>query len=319
MSYYVKAYKGKSKLNIPVEEKHKYITTTGNHEYYDLNTIDDATNLSLIMYQAGMNTGAGYQAYYSTNLNRNCMVLWNGNTQFTLTQGTKEDQRIGNKVYLKSLQMLINVQLKQPALKFFNCENFDTSKFSSVVGTDYYKFQDILSGEAITPAKFKFRLMLVRFEDTTFQDTSINDWFNSTFVPQYYVGNDAVDAFGAITNQSKMLRESTTYTGKFQILYSKSFTVNSKKGHKFVKFDWNFKENLTLNSNNVPTNDDFKGMRLLLFGPTLMTNDVNGAAFNKMAEFWEKTANETNAALLRGYVSHAFSILSNKKYTYYDM
>lgn len=319
MSYYVKAYKGKSKLNIPVEEKHKYYTTNGNHYYYDLNTIDDSTNLSLIMYQAGMSTGAGYQAYYDSNLNRNCMVLWNGNTQLSVSKGTGEDQRIGNKIYMKSIQMLINIQLKQPALKFFNSATFDASKFSSVIGTDYYLFQDILSGEAITPAKFKFRLMLVRFEDTNFQDNAINDWFNGSYVPQFYVGNNLIDAEGAVTNQSKMLRESTVYTGKFNILYDKSFTLNSKKGHKFIKFDWNIKENITLNENNAPTNDDFKGLRLLLFGPALMTNDINGVAFSKMAEFWEKTAGLSNISLLRGYVSHAFTVLTNKKYTYYDM
>lgn len=318
MSYYVKAYKGKSKMNIPVEEKHKYSTTTGNHEYYDLNKTDDSTNLSIMMYQAGMSTGSGYQAIYDSNLNRNCKVIWNGNTQFSIQQGTDEDQRIGDKIYLKSMQILINIYLKQPALKFFNSATFDTSKFSTV-GSNYYTFQDILSGETITPAKFKFRMMLVKFEDTNFGDAQIATWFNNTFVPQYYVGNSQIDSYGAITNQSKMLRESATFTGKFQILYDKSFSLNSKKGHKFVKFDWNFKSNLTLNNSNVPTNDDFKGMRLILFGPTLTINDINGAAFGKMAEFWEKTTLESNAALLRGYVSHAFSELHNVKYTYYDL
>lgn len=321
MSYYVKAYKGRNKLNIPVEEKHKYYSSISDHEYYDLNPVSSETtsNLSLIMYQSGMSSGAGYQAYYDSNLNRNCMVLWNGNTQMNISQGTAEDQRIGDKIYLKSLQMLINIQLKQPALKFFNSETFDSTKFSSVIGSNYYTFQDILSGESITPAKFKFRLMLVRFEDTDFQDTSINDWFNTTFVPQYYIGQYINDSAAAVTNQSKMLRESTVYTGKFKILADRSFTLNSKKGHKFVKFDWNFKQNLTLNDNNVPTNDDFKGLRLLLFGPALMISDINGIAFSKMAEFWEKSAGQSNAAILRGYVSHAFTVQMNKKFTYYDM
>lgn len=316
MSYVIKAYKKGSKLNIPVEDKHKYNTQAEAHNYYTFQATIPSKKWSLIPYTAAYTDlgAAGYGAVWNDN-KHNIELLWTGEQLSTQT-GTGVDQRIGNKIFLKNLTILINIYLTESAKRFFNAEYVNFTDLNTD-GTTLAGFTNHLKEEGKTPAKFKFRLMLIKFDDAM-DKTNIVNWFNTIYVPQYYGGNGIT--MPAISNQSKMLRESCNYTGKFRIMYDKSFSINSKKGHKFIKFSYDFKRNLTADDiNGKITDDDFKNLRLILFSPTLLNNDINGIALSKFSDYLEKTVSLSNAATLRNWVVDAFWGETNIKYKYYDL
>lgn len=316
MSYVIKAYKKGSKLNIPVEDKHKYDTQSETHDYYTFEPTTPGKILGLIPYSAAYTTlgAAGYGAVWNT-YDHNMEMLWGGG-YLTTAEGTGVDQRIGNKIYLKNMTILINLYMTEAAKRFFNCEYVNYTDLNTDA-TSLSGFTNHLKEEGESPCKFKFRLMLVRF-DTSMTRENMATWFNTIYVPQYYAG--AGQTMPAVTNQSTMLRESCDYTGKFKILYNKSFTLNSKKGHKFIMFNYNFKKNLTADgANGQITDDDFKNLRLIIFSPTLLVNDMNGIAYSKFSDYMEKTASLSNAATLRNYVVRPFYIETNTKYKFYDL
>lgn len=319
MSYVIKAYSKNSKLNIPVEDKHVYKTTQDTRNYINQDIITATKKLNLIPYTAAFETGStgGFQAYRASEQEKNIELLFNGANDLTVAKGTNPEQRIGDKVYLKHMTMLINIDMTESAKRFFNNQKFNYSNLSNITNLD--NFTDNLSEESITPAKFKFRLLLVYFDNDSIDLAGIRDWFNTSFVPQYYISTTTTTKNSAVSNQSKILRESTSYTGKFKILSDKSFTLNSKKGHKFIKFDWDFKTNLTMDTNNLPTDAKFKNTRLILLAPTLLKNDMDGNSFSKFSHYMAKTASESTAALLRSFVIDAFQVSTNIKFKYYDI
>lgn len=211
---------------------------------------------------------------------------------------------------------MINIYMTEGSKRFFNCEYVNYTDLNSD-GTSLNGFTNHLKQEGISPAKFKFRMMLVKFDSSQDAD-GIKNWFNTIYVPQYYLSDNLNE--GAVTNQSKMLRESTAWTGKFNILYDKPFTINSKKGHKFINFNYKFKRNINFDdTTNYPTDEDFKNIQLLVFGPTLLVNDMDGHAYSKLSDYLEKTQSLSGASTLRNYVLDAFQISQNIKYKYYDM
>lgn len=315
MSYIIKAYKKGSKLNIPVEDKHKYDTMAETHDYYTFEPVNPNKNLTLIPYTAAYSAMAtnGYGAAWAT-YEHNFQIIWKGN-DLTVQQGTDADQRIGNKVFLKNMTMLINIYMTESAKRFYNAEYVNYTDINTD-GATLSGFTSHLKEEGETPCKFKFKMMLVKF-DSSADETYIQNWFNTIYVPQYYVGTGTKPA---ISNQSKILRESTDYNGKYKILHEQSFTINSKKGHKFIQFNWNFNKNLTADSvNNDITDEDFKNLRLIIFAPTLLVNDMNGIAYSKLSDYMYNTYNLSNAATLRGWILKAFYVETNVKYKFYDL
>lgn len=316
MSYVIKAYKKGSKLSIPVEDKHKYDTQAEAHDYYTFEPTNPSHKLSLIPYTAAYDSlGAnGFGACWG-NIQHNFDIIWSGG-YFGTTAGTGADQRIGNKVFLKDMSILINIYMTESAKRFFNCEYVNYTDINTD-STTLNGFTNHLKEEGETPCKFKFRMMLVKF-DTIADQNYVKEWFNTIYVPQYYASNGTTKP--AVTNQSRMLRESTNYTGKFNILYDKAFSINSKKGHKFINFNYKFKKNLTADTNTGGiTDEDFTKLRLIIFCPTLLVNDMNGMAYSKLSDYMEKTVSLSNAATLRNYVLDAFYIQTNIKYKYYDL
>lgn len=316
MSYIIKAYNKKSKLNIPVEDKHKYDTMGEAHDYYTFEPSIPTKKLALIPYTAAFsNLGAnGYGAVWNDN-KHNFEIIWKGN-QLTTTAGIGADQRIGNKIYLKNMTILINIYMTESAKRFFNAEYVNYTDLNTD-GTSLNGFTNHLKEEGETPIKFKFKMMFVKF-DSEVNETYIANWFNTIYVPQYYAGNGAT--MPAVSNQSKLLRESTDYNAKYRILYEQPFTINSKKGHKFINFNWNFKKNLTADSNTGGiTDEDFKNLRLIIFSPTLLVNDINGIGYSKLSDYMEKTVSLSNAATLRNWILDAFYIETNTKYKFYDL
>ena len=316
MSYIIKAYKKGSKMNIPIEDKHKYDTQAEAHDYYTFEPTNPGHKLSLIPYTAAF-TGlgpAGYGAVWNQS-KHNFEIIWAGG-YFGTTVGTGADQRIGNKVYLKNMTILINLYMRESAKRFFNCEYVNYTDINTDA-TSLAGWSAHMKEEGETAAKFKFKMMMVKFDEAVDQ-TYIANWFNTIYVPQYYAG--AGTTMPAVTNQSKMLRESTDYNGKYRILFEQSFSMNSKKGHKFINFNWEFKKNLTHDSNTGSvTDEDFTNLRLIIFSPTLLVNDMNGIAYSKLSDYMENTYNLGNAAALRNYILDAFYIQTNIKYKFYDI
>lgn len=314
MSYFIKAYNKGSKINIPIEDKHKYDTKSESREYYTFDQYSPLYPIKLLPYTAAYASGSGYKAVYASATERNFQSIWRG-FLFSTSRGTEEFARIGNKIYLKSMSMMINIYMTESSKRFFNC-NYVNYTDLNTDGSSLNGWTNHLKEESQTPAKFKFRMMLVKF-DSDMNAEAIRDWFNGIYVPQYYVGSSTEPA---ITNQSKLLRESTSYTGKFNILYDKPFTINSKKGHKFINFHYKFKRNLNFDdSTNRPSDDDFNRTQLIIFGPTLLVNDMDGHAYSKMSDYMEKTQSLTAASTLRNYVLDAFQVTYNAKYKFYDI
>ena len=163
--------------------------------------------------------------------------------------------------------------------------------------------------------------MLVHFKDSSrfawdnsYLYSNIAQWFNSVFVPQVYdetYGNDQNGFSKLMSNQTKLLRESSPYTGEFKIL--KDWTI--KIDRTTTSFDINFKldpnKDLTMKdpgqvtNNWAPTDEWYKNTYLICISPTSRF-DMDPTTFESV-----KTNTSTYVSELSAYTI--------RKYTWYDM
>lgn len=277
MCAYIRA-KGKSGKNfkISVEDKHKY------YNFDEQNLVvfkTDATNVD------AESTGGGYAiGVSSNNANLRNFAQFALSSNVVISQGTGEDQRVGNKVFMKFLNFTYSIH--------FNGANFITNFPQGSINDAYYRF----------------RVMVVKFDNALVITPSFfKDWFRDTFT--YY---RAVNVSGGArvpyqSVQTKRMRESTLHTGKFKILYDKSFKMGKKKVVKMSSVAIKTNTNLNFNTlNNSPTDESFKNIYAFVIGPGNNFLDMDCISQDKTLNFSTEYVN-------------AFTVNAVLKYEWYDM
>ena len=250
------------KFKIDVEDKHKYANM-------------NEGQISIVKPQTTTNDNTGY------NVGSQNVWVTGLDDKVIITQGPGEDQRIGNKVYMKFLH------------------------FTYAISLDGTTLSTYLSHGQLVDTFFRFRVMVVKF-DSTKNLTGIIDWFHKTFIyfRQITAGGEQVPVQSV--HQTK-LRESTEYTGKFKILYDKKLKMGKKKTVKIANISIPIKANLTFNENDRTTDDAFQNIYAIIIGPSCNILDMDAISY-------DKTINFGNVV---GYtLAHINSVL---KYEYYDI
>lgn len=199
---------------------------------------------------------------------------------FVVAQGTDENQRIGNKVFLKFIDLTYNITI------------------NSSIWIQYFSH-----GQAID-TYYRFRVMVVQF-DYAVNETDMANWFRTTYT---YFREKAIynDTAPLQSVHTAKLRESTPKTGMFRILYDKKTCLKKNKTVKLstirlpVKMNVNFE-----NDNNKPTDDSMKRIYLIVIGPCYNEVDMDAISNDK-----------TYALDADYYLFHTECVA---KYEYYDL
>ena len=134
-------------------------------------------------------------------------------------------RRQGSKVQMTSLRLKGSMYMNPNYL------------YRLILGTDYPSASTHSQVPAITTQFFNMRFFLIKWSASFsgYDDAqSIRQWFIRTFV---YYGNGGGNSFAIVPSvHEKLMRMSTEYTGQFQILADKCFTVTSK--HPVLDIDW---------------------------------------------------------------------------------
>lgn len=363
MSYYITAHRHGSKINMPVEEKHKYITDTAiatddgadicgyslllnstilygndliNVAKQDFRTVIQST-VSSSPPSAGTSKSVS-GVINGLNLPSGSIRLFYRPQQLSIKQGTGARERIGDKVFLKSVQIMLNLSAAQSWFTNLNPlkrqSNADLPLFRPTAYTGNTGGGTITSTETdITLYNevnwrqnhkqwAKFRIMIVRFNDLTDQETTsesalkdyIQKWFNTIFVPSMIIPNDTFDISSkpvykdimVVSNQSKMLRESTEYNGKYNIIYDQMIELNNMDTNKFITIKLDPKMNLTFKDDNTPTAEKYNDVYGFIIPPTFYKMDMDTCTYQAI---------ETG----QSSVSPLASFSTNIKFTYYDI
>lgn len=365
MSYYITAHRHGAKINMPVEEKHKYITDSA----FPLDSGADIAGYSQKMSpgataQYAINTLSVYKVNYSTviegtgsastpigsskslsglvkglNLTEDQIQLFYRPAQLAIEQGTGSRQRIGDKVFLKNVNIMLNLCADQEWMKIFaphkKVENTQQATFRPASYTGNSAGGTITSTES--DATFynqinwrqnirqwaKFRIMLVRFNDLTDNQATqesylkeyIRDWFNTIFVPSMIIPNATFSSgsptykdINVLSNQSKMLRESTEFNGKYQILYDEMVELGQNDMNKHITINLNPKMNLTFDNDNHPTSEKYNDVFGFIIPPVFYKMDMDTCTYQAI-----QTTNESGNAFDMAHFT------TNIKFTYYDI
>lgn len=239
MAYiYARTKSGKG-FKLGVEDKHIY------HNYQD--------------YYIYVNKNPGNDAQVTLDsLNPYCInplkfVSFDITHNFVLPQGTDENERIGNKVFLKFIDLTYYISLRGEAY---------INNFSHGQAIDSY---------------YRFRVMVVQFDDYM-TETNIADWFRTTYT---YFRTKAVyqNNLPLQSVHTAKLRESTPYTGTFKILYDKKTCLKKNKTVKMSTIRLPIKMNVNFeNTNNKPTDESMKNIHLLVIGPCYNELDMDAVS-----------------------------------------
>lgn len=258
MPYYITAKNGSKFLSIPIEDKHQYYDTYNRPGY-------------VLKYDS--NTGAGIRVKPD-----NIIILFDSNN-IQMSEGTGEDQRVGNKVLLKKMQHMTTL--------WINSNEF-ISNFTHGTSIDF---------------SMKFRLMTVKFDDPKTKSV-LADWYNTTYVPNSYGASSNTNY---ISNQAQMLRESTEYTGTFKIIHDEIFTLNKANSVFYKNLAFTPNKQITFeNSTDYMTNDDFINTYTFIITPSNIFTDMDTVSADKCLN-------------LTSGVSNLFTASCNTKISYIDV
>lgn len=249
-----------------IEDKHKYYNFQDYYIYVNNNPGDDA-NVSMDSHNP-----------YCINLHK--LVSFDITHQFVVPQGTGESERVGNKVFLKFIDLTYYITLRgEPYI----------NNFSHSQAIDSY---------------YRFRVMVVQFDDYM-TETNIADWFRETYT---YMRTKAIHLTTAPLQSvhTAKLRESTPITGTFKILYDKKTCLKKNKTVKMSTIRIPIKQNVNFeNTNNKPTDESMKNIHLIVIGPCYNELDMDAISNDQL-----KTA--TNDIAL-------FNTACVAKFEYYDL
>lgn len=266
MAYiYARTKSGKG-FKMGVEDKHIYHNYSDYYIYVNSNPGNDAN--------VTMTTHNPYC------INENKLVSFDITHNFVVPQGTDENQRIGNKVFLKFIDLTYYITLRgEPYISTFS------------------------HGQAID-SYYRFRVMVVQFDDHM-TEADLAAWFRTTYT---YFRTKAIynntAPFQSV--HTAKLRESTPSTGTFKILYDKKTCLKKNKTVKMSTIRLPIKMNVNFeNTNNKPTDESMKNIHLIIIGPCCNELDMDAVSNDQT-----KTMT-TDVAL--------FNTACVSKFEYYDL
>lgn len=215
---------------------------------------------------------------YSVNSSK--LVSFDITNNFILPQGTDENQRIGNKVFLKFIHLTYYINM--------NGDKYIAS-FSHGQAIDSY---------------YRLRVMVVQFDDSQ-TENDLAEWFRTTYTyfKMQAIYNTTVPRQSVHTAK---LRESTPYTGSFKILYDKKTCLKKNKTVKMSTINIPIKQNINFeNTNNLPTDGSMKYIYLIVIGPCFNEVDMDTVSEDQTHSLTEDIA--------------LFNTACVAKYEYYDL
>lgn len=152
--------------------------------------------------------------------------LWPVLDKYASSDYPSNARRSGSKVQMTSLRLKGTIHIHHKFLQ------------QLVLRTDEFVYKDHAQLPSITYQFFNMRFLLIKWSPTfsgDSVDTYVRDWFVRSFV--YYGAGGQVYNFDRVpSTHEKLMRMSTEYTGQFQILADKCFTLTSK--HPSLDVDW---------------------------------------------------------------------------------
>lgn len=168
------------------------------------------------------------QSQLETFLDNNTKIitpLWPILDKYADTSVPSNARRQGSKVQMTSLRLKGSFMMNS---NFLQKLYLQTASPSTTTYTQW---------PAITYQFFNMRFFLIKWSASFSQQdiaSSIRDWFLRSFV---YYGAGTSGGFSTVPSvHEKLMRMSTEYTGQFQILADKCFTITSK--HPTLDIDW---------------------------------------------------------------------------------
>lgn len=253
MSYKIYAKKGRKVMPIKVEEKHIYSHVQNDNDL-TLKVFKPVANVPVVNVRGYGVSSANVHILHTTD-----------NT--VITQGPAENQRIGNKVNIKSISLTFKLYFNSPTL----IANFSHGEMMNTW--------------------FNFRLMVVKFKDAK-TSTDIAQWFRESYI--YYSLRAVSDGnYPVQSNWMDKLRESTPYTGSFKILYDKKFTLNKVKSvrQKNILIPFNGQVNFENTYNRPTDNQTFNHIYTILITPSSNRTDMDPVSADKCTSLADDSAN----------------------------
>lgn len=168
---------------------------------------------------------ASMLAQYLSNNTKIITPLWPILDKYADSSVPSNARRQGSKVQMTSLRLKGSINLN---FNFLQRLYLQSSSPSSSTFTQW---------PTITYQFFNMRFFLIKWSSSFTQqedDSAIREWFLRTFV---YYGQPTSNQFSTVPSvHEKLMRMSTEYTGQFQILADKCFTLTSK--HPVLDIDW---------------------------------------------------------------------------------
>lgn len=232
MAYIYAKSKGHRTFKVAVEDKHRY---------YNFNEKNIAT------YKEDQTNGAGFHPI------ANNFTYYGISDYMKLSPGTDEDQRVGNKVYMKFNDITYGIYMNGDIL---------TTNFPHGTINDLY---------------FRCRVMLVKF-DRVMTSTDLANWFEQTFTYFRLINNYPLQS----VHWDKK-RESTPWTGLFNIIYDKKITMGKSKSIKMKTIHWIINQNVNFdNTYNTITDESINNTYLIFIGPSCLKYDMDGISRDRL-------------------------------------
>lgn len=233
---------------MPIKLEKKHIYYNGNTSFYlyrPIGTTEGATNADSS--RGYCVTTGNVELLYDTSLNT------------LIQQGTKEDQRIGNKINIKGVNMTISLNL---------------SGSNIISNLSHGEFIDFVLNWRIMAVKFK--------QPLTDPETDLAEWYRDTFI--YYNLHSVNPQIPIQSNWMDKLRDSTKWTGQFKILKDKKFVMGKRHTVTQFNFDLGFNKNVNFdNTSNTPTTDQpFSNIYIFMISPSCNFLDVDQISQDKL-------------------------------------
>lgn len=268
MSYKIYAKKGKKTMPIKLEKKHFYNNSSFQYMY---------------LYKTNLATSPTLDNVKGYGPNKDTIKLLYITNNMSIQRGTAEDQRIGNKINLKGINMVICLRFLQDAIATY------------------------LSHSESVLMNFQFRIMTVKF-DQQMTTTDLAKWFRESYIYTRLISITGGDNYPQMSNWMDKLRDSTPWTGSFEILKDKKFTLNKNKTVAMINYNLGFNKEINFdNISNRPTDNQYiNNIYTFIIGPSNNFYDMDAVSMSKVESF----SADYNAI---------FGLEVNTKVIYYDM
>lgn len=260
--YKIYAKKGRKVMPIKIEEKHIYQNPPA---YTDGVPYANNQDVKLKIYKSQTNpTFSEFTRGYGPN-SGTIQILHNTNS-WTIAQGTADDQRVGNKVNIKSVSLTLNLHIDPTIL----INSFGHSE--------------------LVDMKFHFRIMCVKFNnpiDLTNEQNELANWYKNTFVYYRTVSSTGGDKVPVQSNWMDKIRNSSTTTGSYKILFDKKFSLTKFKTVKQKQINLPIKGNANFDNdtNELSTNQPLSNIYTFIIGPSNNWLDMDAISTSKIESY----------------------------------